>query len=369
MWAFYRFGLLAIFRAMPDETGARNSGADDEIERRLRELTEEVRQSRIREPSAAERARLAERKSRRPRGRMRGHARLTAWTIAIVLVAGGIFGWSRLARPTTGGADDTQVVRSGPVPSVSVVSPVSVPAAPPADPFAGTPADRWADGAAGITVPAAGPVGDYTTAQVRYAYDTTRNLLIAAALNPPTLAGGAPTAFAALLTQPQRTEFTQGLNKIGLDKDGAPLSNRTWVVSFAPGTSKPIGSVIKVNGTMSARQGKLDGNPMLVVTVNYIFVYPVEPPRAPADWMRVVAHMQGPVQFAHWAGASTAFAPWWLMSGPSVGGGRCGMPDGYIHPDYPNGPPDKIQASGPAVNPYSMATGGPTVVCQQTTGT
>jgi len=45
--------------------------------------------------------------------------------------------------------------------------------------------------------------------------------------------------------------------------------------------------------------------------------------------------------------------------------------DGYIHPDFPHGPPPSVQASGAPVDPYSLAT--PSALsgygCQATTGT
>jgi hypothetical protein len=43
--------------------------------------------------------------------------------------------------------------------------------------------------------------------------------------------------------------------------------------------------------------------------------------------------------------------------------------DGYIHPDFPDSAPDKVQPSGPAVNPYSLSTTGPATSCETTTGT
>ena len=103
--------------------------------------------------------------------------------------------------------------------ATSVVPPD--PLGPPADPFTGTPADHWADGAAGIVLPAAEPIGPYTKSQVEYAYQTTRAMLVAAELDKQTLLGGAPTAFADVLNGPQRAGFLNGLNKVGVDKQGA----------------------------------------------------------------------------------------------------------------------------------------------------
>ncbi len=74
---------------------------------------------------------------------------------------------------------------------------------PAGDPFSGTPAGGWADGAAGN-------------------------------LDWPTLRGGKPTAFADLLTKEQRATFLAGLRTGALNKDGTQKNTRTWVTSFAP---------------------------------------------------------------------------------------------------------------------------------------
>jgi hypothetical protein len=76
---------------------------------------------------------------------------------------------------------------------------------------------------------------------VKFAYQWTRKLLVAADLNTATLLGGAPTAFAKLPTEQDRTWFLKGLNKKG-------------------------------------------GYNVLDVDVDYAFVYAIEPPGAPASW-------------------------------------------------------------------------------------
>jgi len=154
--------------------------------------------------------------------------------------------------------------------------------------------------------------------------------------------------------------------RIGLNRDLWPVSSRGWIVQFAPGTTKFIGPGIKVHGTMSAGATEDDGHPVLRVKLDYIMVYPVEPPRAPADWMRVVAQFNGSVDFGDWAGADTSFAPWWRAS-DSIAGFRCGMKDGFIHPDYPSGPAPSVQPTGSVIDRYSM--GPQPDGCHVTTGT
>ena len=57
------------------------------------------------------------------------------------------------------------------------------------------------------------------------------------------------------------------------------------------------------------------------------------------------------------------------LASSSTAGAQCSTRDGYIHPDYPSGPPDTVQASGKPVNPYSLATPSAGAGCQNTTGT
>lgn len=250
----------------------------------------------------------------------------------------------------------------------------TVAAGPPSDPFAGTPADDWPDGAAGIVLPAAKPIGGFTRDQVKFAYQRTRKLLVAGNLDRRTLLGGAPTAFAKLLTAQDRAWFLNGLNKKGIDKQGDALSTRGMVMAFPPGKAQLIGDAIKVHGTMHARAavGK-GGYNVLDVQVDYLFVYAIEPPHTPASWMRIVEEVGWTVSFGDWAGASTTFEPSISTTGiGGVAGVLCGTSDGYQHPDYPDNPSAGARPSdsptGTPVDPYVMEQSRP-AGCQAVTRT
>ena len=138
----------------------------------------------------------------------------------------------------------------------------------------------------------------------------TRKLLIAGSLDGTTLNGGAPTAFADLLTPQQRTDFVNNLDKIGLEKGGYTTSSRAWVMSFAPGTVSFVTNVVKVHGSMSAGTAALSGRTALRIAVDYLFAYAIEPPGHPGDWMRVVAQDYGDVYFAQWDDPGGPLEPW-----------------------------------------------------------
>jgi hypothetical protein len=363
-------------------------GRDSDIERRFREISADIAREnrafgdkgnqkldRAGEREARKRSRKASKsRARRPGrgwGRSLGRGLIV---VAVIAVIGGLSWLSLKSRHSTAG--DTKPVTNGAVPGTRApatplaTSPATA-AKPPADPFEGSPADGYADGAAGITVPAAAAHGPYSAAQVQAAYTEVRKLLVAANLDPATLRGGAPSAFAGLLTAQQRGEFTAGLDKTGLNPDGTQRSTRGWVESFAPGTTTLIGSVIKVHGTMSAGIAEDAGRQVLRVHLDYLFAYPVEPPGLPADWMRVVDRNYGDVDFATWDDPGGALEPWlhdW--NGGGTAGNRCDVADGFIHPQYPAGPASKVKPSGAPVNPYNQSAPPPSGhSCRATTGT
>jgi hypothetical protein len=289
--------------------------------------------------------------------------------VLVALIGGGAY--LKVNGGTNSTANDTKPVTHGAVPSSPpTVSPPARAAGPPADPFAGSPADQYANGSAGITIPAAVAHGPFSAAEVQAAYNGVRKLLVASNLDPATLMGGSPTAFADLLTSGQRAFFVQRLDQTGLDSQGE-RSTRAWVASFPPGTTKLIGSVIKVHGTMSAGIAHVDGQEVLRIHVDYVFVYAVEPPGLPADWMRIVDRNYGDVDFATWNDPGGALeASLYLWNAGGTAGERCGINDGFIHPQFPSGPGSQVKPSGPPVNPYDQSAPPPTGKgCRATTGT
>jgi hypothetical protein len=97
----------------------------------------------------------------------------------------------------------------------------------------------------------------------------TRKLLAVGNLDWPTLRGGAPTAFADLLTKQERKDFLAGLHTTALNKDGSEKNTRMWVTSFAPGSTQFITTVIKVHGTMRAGVAADSGTEVLRIKVGH----------------------------------------------------------------------------------------------------
>jgi len=196
----------------------------------------------------------------------------------------------------------------------------------------------------------------------------TRRLVTAANLDPGTLNGGPPAAFARLLVHQERQYFLSQIARTGVSRAGYALSTRTWVTSFAPGTTQIVGTVIKVHGYMSATTARESAREVLRIHVDYIFVYPVERPGRPLTRMRVVQQAVANVDFAQWDDPGGQLEPWWLNGDGGPAGARCDSPDGFIHPFFPGSAADRVGPSGTPVDPYILNPASK-VACQAVTRT
>ncbi|MFF4191860.1 hypothetical protein [Nonomuraea sp. NPDC001831] len=220
-----------------------------------------------------------------------------------------------------------------------------VPANPVAadDPFAGSPAEHYADGAAGLVMPAAKALGGLSKADVAKGLERTRALLAAALLDRETLLGGRPKAFAGLLDADQREEFSKELG-------GKKYDSRRMVISFAPGSAELATDVVKINGTARLGTFREDGLHGVKVEVNYLAVYAVRRPGAPATTMRLVSQLNGEVQLYRSDGKPALYAKWGMSSTPA----DCDADDGFVHPVYEDDPPGSVAPTGPATDPYHL---------------
>jgi hypothetical protein len=392
---------LAMAGAAGDSPGTPGQpDTPDDVGQRFSEIEAELFSTRTgpREPSAEERARkpgkkagLASarkaRKLRKPVAQPRpvplpddwrlGPARqrkpstrgkITLLVIAVIVIAGLAAAGIELHKlPGIGNTAAKNGATPASQPPASARPAASfLPSPTPAAPFLGTPAQSFADGAAGIVIPPAQPAGSYSAAQVAAAYQATKTILVAANLSLPTLYGGTPYAFARLLVPQQRTQFLDGLDKTGYSSSGLLTSTRAWVTSFAPGT-RLDGPVIKVHGTIQATTGTEDGVKVLRIEANYLFVYAVTELGAPSSLMRVVVHDAGAIDFAAFDDPGGPLQALWQIANTRAGV-LCDEADGYLHPQFPNGPQGKVRPSGAPVNPYDpnapLAKG-----CRPTTGT
>ncbi len=214
------------------------------------------------------------------------------------------------------------------------------------DPFAGSPAASYATGPAGLTPPAAGPMGGYSARQVSAAYAATRRMLAAAGLDRQTLLGGRPEAMAKAVDAHTRSYFLKNLDK----KNGT----RGWVVSLYPGSAELATGAIKVHGTMAAAPATWNRARGLNVKVDYLFVYAIQAPHRPATLERLVVRLSGT---AFWSPGDYGPRSWGSSAAPA----RC-TDDSWVHPDF--GTEGSGHPGGPTIDPYDQSRADPKGVCR-----
>lgn len=292
-------------------------------------------------------------------GRGRGRRRLKA-AAAIVFVAGLALIALRpelLIDRVTGKAESRSAAeQAGPLPAESV-RPSAAPEAVYPDsptlkePFRGSPALQWAEGAAAIEVPPATAVGGMSQDQVADALAKAKAFLVAANLDPATLRGERPEAALALL-DPRQPEVPQSLARGLAQPDADEKDNPVMLFTrFDPAEVRPVGDVVKVRGSMRAEAG--DPGELRVVT-DYTFVHPMTKGGEsvqrtivrrqitfsvldPSRWQATKGRLQLHRYDSEWSNV------------------RCEATRGFLHPDFPQDMTPGTQPSGPASDPYDRS--------------
>ncbi|WP_329312282.1 hypothetical protein OG723_01525 [Streptomyces sp. NBC_01278] len=123
-------------------------------------------------------------------------------------------------------------------------------------PFRGSPSAAWADGAAGIDLPASEAVGAFTSQQVGDVLRKTREVLVESNLTPRVVLGAQPDA---------------EVEKV-LGQPGEGRSPLWYFTRFDPDEVRLQGTAIKTRGTMTYEASPAGE---LVVHSDYTFVYPL----------------------------------------------------------------------------------------------
>jgi hypothetical protein len=172
-------------------------------------------------------------------------------------------------------------------------------------PFAGTPADSWSDGAAGIVTPPAIQIGAFSAEHVGTALGQVRDLLIASRLDHRLIVDHDPTRFLDALAPDARQQLAP-LFGSGHEAEAQAL------VSLVATDARLLPVPPKVNGTMTVRAG---GEGELVVHTNYVFVYPfhTDRPDRVTDQMDILVVVRADVDYVlrsgdRWAPDSRG---WW----------------------------------------------------------
>ncbi|WP_432056862.1 hypothetical protein [Streptomyces sp. bgisy022] len=146
------------------------------------------------------------------------------------------------------------------------------------EPFRGSPAARWADGAAGITVPEARATGWMSKGEVAKALKKTRDFLVASSLDPDVLRGERPREAIAMLNPHQKDvqDFvTAAFRAPSRENDPLLLFSR-----FEGSKVRLVGDVVKARGRITFEEGERGA---VEVTTDVTYVYPVAPAAGGGD--------------------------------------------------------------------------------------
>lgn len=225
-------------------------------------------------------------------------------------------------------------------------------------PFAGTPAEDYADGSAGFTVPELAPAGDFPVRDVAFAYATTKQLLEAVYLNEEAVFDENNSEFVGLLQGEALEWFLQDYGHEDWTQD-----SRHTVFNLAPNSAELIGDVVKVDGHMSAEEA-WDEGPYLRVETEYVIVYPIARPGGRASTRLVVTHL-GEVQFYYTDSGRMEFWPVW---GRSAGPSHC-LEESLITPFFYDEMPRGEQPTGSETDPYDLEQSRDQEDCQAISAT
>ncbi|MER6844941.1 hypothetical protein [Streptomyces platensis] len=334
--------------------------SDEEWERFLRESVAGAADAPV-EPSA--RAREVERRLREHSGqpagwrtyaparpRRRTGRYVTGLAVAVVLLVVGLFpervvGWF-------GGSDGAPLAAESKAPRAA---PGAEPHLRPtlAEPFRGSPAVRWADGAAGITVPAAEATGWMDAAQVERALRQSRDFLVAAGLDSRVLRGARPAKAIALLN-PHQKDVQEYLRTALSSTAPSPDTNPLLLFSrFRTEQARLVGDVVKTRGRLAYREGKRGA---VEVTADVTFVYPVTPAAdgGDAEVIRTIVRRKVVMNWDDPAKVITEPGTMSLVSyALDMTNGGCSAPTGYFVPPF--GTADEQPADAHRVDPYDRS--------------
>ncbi len=293
----------------------------------------------------------------------RGHRRRRGLGLVGVLVAVGLLlfalnpGW---ALDMMRAGDGSAAPDSSPLP-METAEPTSAPSPEPfpgtptlRDPFAGSPAKQYADGAAGIVPPRARPAGWMTSAQVTAALKNVKAYLVDTNLDPATLRGERPDAALGMLDPSQRemrTRFETAFSKPTGKNDPIRLATR-----FKPSEVALAGDVVKTRGRMTFTKGK---DRAVAVHADYTFVYPVvKAGSGSTEVARTIIRRVLDVEFAdpsRYRVTPGRFAV--TRYEDDVANSACTVHDGWLHPQFASDASqgDDADRSGPTVDPYDRS--------------
>ncbi|MCM2429129.1 hypothetical protein [Streptomyces sp. RKAG337] len=305
-----------------------------------------------------------DRESRATRRRLRGALGVALAVVVLLVVLNPSTALDWLHGDFSGSADTTgyrsdDSGRPATLPP-ETAPPTAAPSADPmadaptlAEPFRGSPALLYADGEAGIVLPAAKPVGRMTREQVEGALDRTKQFLIDTNLNPATLRGERPR-IAMGLVDPRQTEGIAlwDTSFRTPDKDHNPL---TVATRFDPAEVRLVGGVVKTRGLITFKEGK---GGSVAVHADVTFVYGVTAADGHSTAVsRTIVRRVLDFGVADPSTAQVTEGKLWVTDyRQDLGNSACDITDGFLHPNIdPTDGATTPDPSASAVDPYDRS--------------
>ncbi|GAA0598178.1 hypothetical protein [Streptomyces crystallinus] len=220
------------------------------------------------------------------------------------------------------------------------------------EPFKGSPAARWADGAAGISVPPAKATGWMSTRQVAEALGHTRDFLVDASLDPAVLRGEHPGKAIARIN-PHQQDVQDYLSTAfrAPSKTNDPL---LLFSRFDKARTRLVGDVVKTRGRITYQQGDRGA---LRVTTDITYVYPVvRAASGSSEVERTIVRREVVMDWDDPGKVITEPGTFSLVSyNIDITNGGCGTPNGYLTPAF-GAERDTGAREGREIDPYDRST-------------
>lgn len=335
---------------------------DEEWERFLREA-EAGTQGAPEEPSA--RARMVARRLREEPGRPEGwrthqparRRRSKGWYAVGLLVAAGLLvvavapervaGWFGGA----GGGESAPLAAESARPEKPPATAAAAQLPTVDQPFRGSPAVRWADGTAGIHLPAARATGWMSKKQVEQALDRSRDFLAESSLDPGVLSGERPRKAIVLINPHQQDVqdyLTAAFSAPSREDDPLLLFSR-----FEESKVRLVGDVVRTRGRITFREGERGA---VEVTTDVTYVYPVVRATEGSDEVaRTIVRREVVMSWDDPAKVVVEPGTFSLVSYKTdTANGGCDT-FGYFNPEFSAERAPSDQGEGPEVDPYDRS--------------
>ncbi|MFE9480544.1 hypothetical protein ACFYNM_18310 [Streptomyces spororaveus] len=214
------------------------------------------------------------------------------------------------------------------------------------EPFRGSPAEGWASGAAGITVPEARAVGWMSAAEVEQALARSRDFLVASGVESGVLRGERPEKAIALIN-PQQKDM-QALLSTAFQSPSEKNDPLLLFSRFQPSRTHLVGDVVKTRGRLEYREGERGA---LQVTADVTFVYPVTRAAGDDEIVRTIVRRELVLSWDDPDKVLTAPGTFSMISYKShMTNAGCGATTGYFDPPF--GSDRQADAAGTEIDPY-----------------